>query len=306
MSLAIARPARRSQGIDGTADAWIGVLLVLPIVVTMVGLVFYPVIQTLWDSLHRINPMQAGQPFIGLAHYQAMLSDANVNQAWMNTFLYAGICVSLETVFGIAVALLINQLGKGRRWVLAAVILPWALPGVVNAVVWGWIYNPSFGLLNGLLTTAGFDFNKHVWFNDRPMALLLISLVHVWRMMPLTVVIILAALQSIPSDLYEAAKIDGANKRGMFRHITLPLIGGAIAIAMTQSTVAAFNFFDEAWILAGNSRGTRPILVQIYTETFQNLHFSYGMALSVVVMFVSLAVSLLYVVRVRRPTRFEA
>ena len=193
----------------------------------------------------------------------------------------------------------------GRQWLLAAVVLPWALPGVVNAVIWMWIYQPGAGLLNGILTFFGLPFENHVWFNDRTSAIVAVAIVHIWRMMPLTVVIVLAAMQSIPGHLYEAARIDGATRPQMFLLITLPLIRGALAVAMTNSTVAAFNLFDEAWVLAGSSLDTRPMLVQIYLETFQNLHFSYGMALSLVVTVVSLLVSLVYVVRIYHNTRFE-
>lgn len=188
---------------------------------------------------------------------------------------------------------------------LAAIVLPWALPAVVNAVIWMWIYQPGAGLLNGILTVFGLPFDNHVWFNDRASAIIAVSVVHIWRMMPLTVVIVLAAMQSIPSHLYEAARIDGANRLQMFLLITLPLVRGAIAVAMTNSTVAAFNLFDEAWVLAGSSLDTRPILVQIYLETFQNLHFSYGMALSLVVTVVSLLVSLVYVARIYHNTQYD-
>jgi multiple sugar transport system permease protein len=168
-----------------------------------------------------------------------------------------------------------------------------------------WIYQPGAGLLNGILTAFGLPFDNHVWFNDRASAIVAVAVVHIWRMMPLTVVIVLAAMQSIPNDLYEAAVIDGATRPQMFRLITLPLIRSAIAVAMTNSTVYAFNLFDEAWVLAGPSLDTRPVLIQIYLETFQNLHFSYGMALSLVVTAVSLLVSLVFVLRIYRNTRFE-
>jgi multiple sugar transport system permease protein len=289
----------------GNGDAALGLLLVAPIVATMVALVFFPLAQTVWDSLHRINPMQAGSPFIGLANYVNMLSDAELGTAWINTFIYVAIAVSAETVFGVLVAALLNQVVIGRKWLLAAVVLPWALPGVVNAVIWMWIYQPGAGLLNGILTAFGLPFDNHVWFNDRASAIVAVSVVHIWRMMPLTVVIVLAAMQSIPSHLYEAAHIDGATRTQMFFRITLPLIRGAVAVAMTNSTVAAFNLFDEAWVLAGASLDTRPMLVQIYLETFQNLHFSYGMALSLVVTAVALLVSLVYVIRIHNDTRFD-
>lgn len=289
----------------GNGDAALGLLLVAPIVVTMVALVFFPLAQTVWDSLHRINPMQPGSPFIGLANYVNMLSDAELGTAWINTFIYVAIAVTAETVFGVLVAALLNHVVIGRKWLLAAVVLPWALPGVVNAVIWMWIYQPGAGLLNGILTAFGLPFDNHVWFNDRASAIVAVSVVHIWRMMPLTVVIVLAAMQSIPSHLYEAAHIDGATRTQMFFRITLPLIRGAVAVAMTNSTVAAFNLFDEAWVLAGASLDTRPMLVQIYLETFQNLHFSYGMALSLVVTAVALLVSLVYVIRIHNDTRFD-
>jgi multiple sugar transport system permease protein len=249
--------------------------------------------------------MQAGTPFIGLANYINMFSDAELGRAWSNTFIYVSIAVAAETVLGVLAAALINQVRIGRKWLLAAVVLPWALPAVVNAVIWLWIYQPGAGLLNGILVVFGLPFDNHVWFNDRASALIAVAIVHIWRMMPLTVVIALAAMQSIPGHLYEAARIDGATRSQMFFKITLPLIRGAVAVAMTNSTVTAFNLFDEAWVLASSSLDTRPILVQIYLETFQNLHFSYGMALSLTVTVVSLLVSLVYVVRVYSNTRYE-
>jgi multiple sugar transport system permease protein len=122
-------------------------------------------------------------------------------------------------------------------------------------------------------------------------------------MLPLTIVIVLASMQSIPGELYEAARMDGASRFGMFRAITLPLTRGAIAVAMTNATVQAFNLFDEAIVLSRNSVETRPILLQIYLEAFKKFHFSYGMALSLMVTLISLLVSLVYVLRVYRSTR---
>lgn len=304
MTVAIGRPLRK-KGVGFNADIILGLLLVSPIVLTMTALVFYPMGRTIWDSLHRVNPMQAGTPFVGLDNYVRMFSDGQLGSAWTNTVIYVVLAVVAETVFGVLAAALINQVKIGRRWILAAVILPWALPGVVNSVIWLWIYQPGAGLLNGILTAVGLPFENHVWFNDRASAIIAVTVVHVWRMMPLTIVIVLAAMQSIPSHLYEAARIDGATRGQMFRLITLPLVRSAIAVSMTNATVNAFNLFDEAWVLAGSSLETRPILVQIYLETFQNLRFSYGMALSVSITFVSLLVSLVYVLRVYRNTRFD-
>ena len=296
---------RGKRGIGFNVDTMLGLLLAAPILITMASLVFYPMLVTSWDSLHRVNPMQPGTPFVGLANYTRMLSDRQLGMSWMNTFSYVILAVLAETVFGVLAAALINQVKVGRQWILAAVILPWALPGVVNAVIWLWIYQPGAGLLNGILTALGLPFENHIWFNDRTSAIMAVTVVHVWRMMPLTIVIVLAAMQSIPDHLYQAARIDGATNFQMLTLVTLPLVRSAIAVSMTNATVQAFNLFDEAWVLAGASLETRPVLVQIYLETFQNLRFSYGMALSLTITFVSLLVSLVYVLRVYRNTRYD-
>lgn len=295
--------SRNHYGVGKPADSIMGFLLVLPILLTMTGLVFYPLASTGWDSLHRVDPLQQGTPFVGLSNYIRMFGDREVGQSWFNTFKFVLIAVTAETLLGIAAASLINQVKVGRQWILAAVVLPWALPAVVSSVIWQWIYAPGAGLLNGILVQLGFDFENHVWFNDSTSAMLLIAVVHVWRMMPLTIVIVLAAMQGIPGELYEAARMDGATRFGMFRTITLPLTRGAIAVAMTNATVQAFNLFDEAIVLNRNSMETRPILLQIYLEAFKKFHFSYGMALSLMVTLVSLIISLAYVLRVYRNTR---
>jgi multiple sugar transport system permease protein len=286
-------------------DRWLGLILAAPIVLIMAAFVFVPVLVTLWDSVHRVEPMRPGTPFIGLAHYWSLMTDPNVQHAWINTLAYVVFAVVLETLGGLGAALLLNKITFGRRWLLAAVVLPWALPPVVNAIVWLWIYNPSYGLLNAVFKTTGLISAYHVWFNDRTTALLLVALVHVWRMMPLTVVILLASLQSIPAELYQAARLDGAGPIRSFVKVTLPLIAGGLAIALSQSTGFAFNLVDEAWILTGSSLDTRPVLVEVYMSAFQNLRFSYGMALSVLVMFASLLTSLVYVLRVYRETRYD-
>lgn len=296
--------AATDSGVD-QKDAWLGATMVTPTLVLMVALVFAPVLLTLWDSLHRVNPMQAGTPFIGLANYLRSFQERNVLQSWQNTIAYVALAVILETVGGVLIALLLHRLRWGRRWLLAIVVLPWALPPVVNAILWAWIYNPSAGVLTQIAHGLGLVADHHVWLNDRAGSLLLVAIVHVWRVLPLTAVIVLAALQSIPTELYEAARIDGTSSWRIFRSVTLPLISGSLAIALTQSTVTAFNLFDEAWVLNGSSLDTRSVLIQVYLSAFQDLKFSYGMAISVLVMIVSLVASGLYAARVYSETRYE-
>ncbi len=297
--------SRRSKGFRLNKDGRLGLILALPVVLIMGGLVFGPLISSLIDSFFRIDPMKAGTPFVGLKNYVTSVTDPAVVAAWATTGVYVVLTVAIETVGGLAAALLLNRITLGRRWLLAAVVLPWCLPPVVNAIIWAWIFNPSYGLLNGLVRAVGLAQENHVWFNDRATGLVLISVVHAWRMMPLTVIILLAALQSIPKELYEASRLDGATAVQRLRQITLPLIAPGLAIALSQSTVFAINLFDEAWILNGTATDTRSITIQTYIAGFQNLKLSLGMAMSLLVMVASLAVSLVYVLRVYRETRFE-
>ena len=173
---ALAPPASRRRQAE---EARLGLALAAPIVIVMGALVFGPVLLTLWDSLHRIDPLKAGTPFIGLQHYADLMTDPNVRAAWLNTLAYVVFAVVVETAGGLAAALLLNAVKRGRRWLLAATVLPWALPPVINAIVWLWIYNPSYGLLNGVLKASGVITENHVWFNNRATALMLIGLVHV-------------------------------------------------------------------------------------------------------------------------------
>lgn len=286
-------------------DARLGLMLTLPVVLIMGGLVFLPLLSTLIDSLYRVEPMKPGTPFVGLKNYATLMGDANVATAWGNTAIYVVLAVAIETIGGLGMALLLNAITVGRRWLLAIMVLPWCLPPVVNAIIWMWIYNPSYGPLNGILMAMGVIDAPQVWFNDRETGLFLVSLVHAWRMMPLTAIILFAALQSIPAELYEAARLDGAGPWQRLRRITLPLIAPGLAIALSQSTVFAVNLFDEAWVLNGASMDTRSVIIQVYATAFQNLKFSLGMALSVLAMVVSLAVSAIYVLRVYRETRLE-
>jgi multiple sugar transport system permease protein len=299
-----------SPGPAGKAGSWanlgLSCLLVGPGVAVMAGMVLFPLVMTLWSSLHRVNPMQAKSPFVGLAEYRAVLANPDINTAWVNIVWIVVIAVALQTVFGIAVALLLNGIGKARKWLLAAVVLPWAMPPVVNALIWTWIYHPSYGLLNDLLLRLGVIDHYHVWFNDRGTGLFLVAVVQSWRMMPLTAILVLAALQSIPDELYEAADLDGASRFRSFWAITLPLIWPVVAIAMTQSIVYAFNLFDEAWLLGGANLDTRTPLIQVYLLAFQNLQFSRGMALSVLVMIATVAASLIFIARIRRETGLDS
>jgi multiple sugar transport system permease protein len=198
--------------------------------------------------------------------------------------VYVAFGVVLSVVFGTVIAVALRNRFRFRGVILALVILPWALPSVVEAVIWSWIYNPTFGVLNSALHSAHLIGGYHVWLGlDRWLTILLIELVQVWQITPLSALIILAALQAISPDLYEAARVDGAGALQSFRRISLPLIRPALAVATVEALVLSLNIFDQVYILNGIAPLGSTVMLQTYVTTFENLNFGGGYALSLLV-----------------------
>ena len=189
--------------------------------------------------------------------------------------------------------------------VIALVVLPWALPAVVEAVIWGWIYDPTFGVLNSVLKSLGLINSYHVWIGiGRIVSIVLIELVQVWQITPLAALLILAALQSIPQELYEAARVDGAGRWAMFKRITLPLVRPGLAVAMVESLILSLNVFDQVYVLNGFAPGGASIMLQTYQISFNNLNFGQGYALSLLATFATMLLSLLILAVVYRRVEF--
>jgi multiple sugar transport system permease protein len=181
---------------------------------------------------------------------------------------------------------------RGRSIILAIMVLPWALPGVVEGIAWAWIYDPTFGVLNSVLKELHIITHFQLWISGSQLAsTFFIELVQVWQITPLSAILILASLQSIPPDLNEAAAVDGANAWYTLRRITLPLIRPGITIAVVQAIIQCINIFDQVYVLNGNAIGGRSIMMQTYLIAFQNLNFGQGYALSFVVTFATMLIS---------------
>jgi multiple sugar transport system permease protein len=192
--------------------------------------------------------------------------------------------VVLSVILGTVMALALRQRFRFRGIVLALVILPWALPAVVEAVIWSWIYNPTFGVMNSALHSAHLIGGYHVWLGlDRWLTVVLIEIVQVWQITPLSAVVILAALQSISPDLYEAARVDGAGAVQSFVRISLPLIRPALAVCTVEALVLSLNIFDQVYILNGIAPLGSSVMLQTYVQTFENLNFGSGYALSLLI-----------------------
>ena len=256
-------------------------LLLSPLVVFIGALSFVPTADTTVEAFFRVMPLDPPNRFTGLGNFRALFANPAITISWVNTAAYAVIGVTASVVLGTAIAVALKERFRLRGVVLALVILPWALPAVVEAVIWSWIYNPTVGVMNSALHSAHVIGGYHVWLGlNRWLTILLIEIVQVWQITPLSAIIILAALQSIPLDLYEAARVDGAGPVQAFLRISLPMIRPALAVCTVEALVLSLNIFDQVYILNGIAPLGSSVMLQTYATTFENLNFGGGYALS--------------------------
>jgi multiple sugar transport system permease protein len=256
-------------------------ILLSPLVVFIGALSFVPTADTTVEAFFRVMPLDPPTRFTGLGNFRALFANSTILTSWVNTAVYAFVGVVLSVVLGTAMAVALRQRFRLRGVILALLVLPWALPAVVEGVIWNWIYNPTFGVMNSALHSAHLIGGYHVWLGlDRWLTILLIEIVQVWQITPLSTLIILAALQSISPDLYEAARVDGAGPVQSFRRISLPLIRPALAVAAVEALVLSLNIFDQVYVLNGIAPLGSSVLLQTYVTTFEDLNFGGGYALS--------------------------
>lgn len=276
----------------------LGYLLVLPALLTITLVALYPLSYTLWLSFQQkvLKLPWLGQGWVGLANYLELFREARFWQALANTFLFTIISVGLELVLGLLAALAIHRARLLTGLVRAAVLLPWAIPTVVAAVMWLFLVNPGYGLIPGLMRSLGFPETSLVLLAYPWAAWGVIIATDVWKNTPFMTLMLLAGLAVIPADLYEAAAMDGASRRQTFWCITLPLLKPAILVALIFRTAQAFMVFDHIYTLTAGGPGTatETLAFLAYWATLNNMRFGYGSALSVVMFLGSLVFALLY------------
>ncbi|HEV2148062.1 MAG TPA: sugar ABC transporter permease [Longimicrobiaceae bacterium] len=281
------------------SDRRFALALVAPALATILLVAVFPLAWTVWESLHRhdLRMPWLGKPFVGLANYGEILRDGRFWGAMGNTALFTVATVTLELVLGLFLALAMNRAFRGRGLVRAAVLVPWAIPTVVAALLWRFLFDSQAGVVNAALLGAGVVDEPPVWFIRESLAWVPVILADVWKTTPFVALLLLAGLQSIPAELYEAAATDGAGRWRQLRHVTLPLLKPAILVALVFRTLDAFRVFDLIYVLTGGGPGTatEPIALYTFNTLFQNLRFGYGSALSVVVFGVTFALAMLYV-----------
>jgi multiple sugar transport system permease protein len=299
-------PARRSTraGSRRRIDL-LPYLLVTPLALFILGLAIVPAGYTLGQSFFRVQELDPPTRFNGLDNFRHLLSDPGVRASVGNTALYIVIGVTLSTVLGIVMALTLQHKFRGRPILIAAMILPWALPGVVEGIVWSGIWDANYGLLNSVLTSLHAIDNYQVFIGPhRLLTILLIEIVQVWQITPLSALLVLAALQNIPGELYEAANLDGCSTWDAFRRVTLPLVRPGVAVAMVQAVIATLNVFDQPFVLNGAAETGASLTMQTYFISFQNLDFGEGYALSLLITLLTLFVSFVVVKVVYRRVEF--
>lgn len=240
-------------------------------------------LNSLWLSFqqHDLSRPQE-DAFIWFRNYADLLKDPRYLNSLQATFKFSLFSVFIELILGVAIALILNQEFRGRGFVRGLMILPWAMPSIVNAAMWKWIYNADYGALNALLSQLHIISEYKVWLAEPTTAMVLIILANVWKETPFTVILILAALQTIPDDLYEASRVDGATEWQSFLKITLPLIMPVLMVAGLLQFIWGFQTFELIAIVTGGGpfSSTEMINLRVYATTFRSLRFGYGAAMA--------------------------
>jgi ABC-type sugar transport system permease subunit len=287
--------ASRQRSRSETRLAWLFAAPALSVITTIAA---FPVLWTFWESLHLhdLRMPWLGRPFVGALNYREAISDPRAWSALAHTIAFTGVTVTLELGIGLALALALNRARKGIGVLRTAALLPWAIPTVVAALVWRFIFESPGGLANALLTKAGLMDAAPSWFSDPYAAWVPIVLADVWRTTPFMTLLLLAGLQSIDPSLYEAAALDGAGQFRQTIDITLPLLRPAMLAAVVFRSLDAFRVFDVVYVMSGGGPGTatEPLSLFAFRVLFRDLRFGYGAALSVLVFVVSFSLALLW------------
>jgi multiple sugar transport system permease protein len=274
-----------------------GLLLAAPALALLAAVTAYPALWVLWLSLQRRVPIFGIAEFEGAGNYLFLAADPRFWSATRITLTFTVISVLLELGLGLLVALALAGQRRGRRLALSLLLLAWALPGVVTAKLFEWLYNPAAGLVNYLLLGAQLN-----WLGDPALALPGLIAADVWRTMPLVALLCYARLLTIPAEIYEAARVDGAGGVAAFLRITLPLCRSILLIALLFRTLDALRAFDLMFILTGGGPAgtTETLTVYAYRSLFQTLHLGLGSAIAVVVFGLVMTVAWGYLRMLRR------
>ena len=305
---AAARAPHQRGGL-ARAQRRFGLIALAPALLVLLLVLAWPIADSIWLSLHKVELSRGlgTQELIGSLNYQRLFASRGFRVALLNSLYFTMIEVVATVLVALGVALLLNHpLGRFPLFRLL-LIVPWAIAPVANAVLWKWILNANYGILNALLLQAHLIDRHQVWLGSPRMALNMLLVVDVWKAVPFIALILLAGLQRIPSVLYRAALVDGAGAWGCFRHVTLPGLRIPIGLAVILQTLWSFRIFDLIYVLTrgGPADGTLLLNYLAYRQTFNFLHIGYGAAVATVVFAIMALLAAAYLALLK-PTRQPA
>lgn len=269
-----------------------------PAILLLLGLVLYPIVYSFWLSLHAYNLRQPNRVrFIGIDNYVTVLSSDQFWAATGNTAIFCAGSISLTVILGTLLALLLNESFPGRGILRAVMLLPWAVPPVVNGLIWQWLLDGQHGLINALLLGFGLVDSPQAWLSQTQSAMPALILAQAWNHVPFVAVVMLAALQTIPDELYDSAQIDGAGLIQRFIYVTLPWLSHALLLVLVTQTMVALRTFDIIYVLTGGGPGSATTVIAwlTYVTTFNLTDFGRGNAYAYIIAIITFCLSLLYI-----------
>jgi ABC-type sugar transport system permease subunit len=282
---------------DETRVAW---LFMLPALGAVGLIAIFPLAWTAWESLHvhDLRMPWRGRPFVGLANYREALGSGRFWAALGHTLFFTVTSVGIELLLGLFLAVALHRTSRARGLLRTAVLLPWAIPTVVAALLWSFMFDSHAGVVNAVLAELGAMDREAplVWLADAGAVWVPVILADVWKTTPFVTLLLLAGLQNIDRTLYEAASSDGAGALQQLRHVTLPLLKPALLVALVFRTLDAFRVFDLIFVLTrgGPGTATEPIALYTFTALLNNLRFGYGSALAILLFLVTFVLAVLY------------
>jgi multiple sugar transport system permease protein len=291
-SFASSRIFRRSL-----SEAQLGVVLILPALLILGVIILYPLIDTLATSFTDSSLMRLGKTtFVGFSNYLYLLKSENFPVALKNSIVLTFSTIALQLIIGFIIALMLNKSFRGKGILRGIFILPWAVPTVVAAYIWIWILDGRYGVLNHILRILGIVETEIHWLGNPSTAMLSVIIAHTWKAMPWVVLVLLAGLKSIPEDIKEASRVDGATAWQEFWTITVPSMKYMITIVIVLRVIWIFNWFDYVYILTGGGPGNRTLTLPIetYVIAFRMLELGKAAAIAGTVFLILILFTLLF------------
>ena len=276
--------------------------LIIPVVIFMIIVYGYPLLLTFKYSFQEVSLIGSENTFVGFRNYIRVLTDEKFYNTLILTFKWAVLTIAIKIVIGFIMALLLNGELYFKKALRFLILIPWAIPQVVVAILWTWILDGQYGYLNYYLQKFGLVEEVIRWLSDPNLALISTSIVDAWIGIPLITMIFLSGLSSIPDSLYEAAKVDGANIFQRFRYITLKAMKKVFLIALTLTTIWTFNSFNVIYVLTGGGPmdATETMMIKIYHEAFGKYNLGMSSTLSIIVFIILIILSILYWKQINR------